>query len=156
LLFQIGGFYVAHKSINSIISGLNIDELVSDVSSGTSSLNLLGIAEMKMSGYESFLSGAALSMTSGFWLTITWAGLKLRKPYSHRAYRILVLSFYLQIFFFVLSFNSIHIEHKALFNPGTLGSAMTLLFTAPVFVIARHKNVKRWSQEYVPPPPIMT
>jgi hypothetical protein len=155
LLFQIGGMYVAFKSINSAISGLNLNDLENQLSSGTTNLNELGITEVNLNSFQSFLSGAALSMTSGFWLTIAWAGLKLRKPYSYKAYRVLIVSFYLQVFFFVLSFNSIYSEHKSIFNPGTLGSAMTFFFTTPIFLIARHKNVKRWNQEYTPPLPQM-
>jgi hypothetical protein len=133
-------------------SSLENGSLLSDLN--TKGLNILPVT--KFTNWESFLSGTAISMTSGFWFAIAFAGVKLQRPYKYKAYRILQWSFYLQVFFFALSFNSIFSEHKSIFNPGTLGSALTILFTVPIYQISRKRTVRLWSQEYVPPLPEIT
>lgn len=145
LFFQIFGIFLLIRDMQGYVK-----IITDDLQNGTS----LTLPELHRSGFSEFISGTSLSAVSGFWLSITWSGLRLKRAYSHRAYRILTNSFFAQVFFFVISFYAVFSQHKGIFNPGTVGSALTFFFTVPVFLQSREKNVQIWSQEYIPPAPI--
>jgi len=153
VLFQIGGIYLLVSQAQTYI-----DQITSLI--GTTDVTALenvasAIPEVRLTAFQSFLSGMTISMTSGFWLTICLASLKINRPYKHRVYSTILWSFYLQVIFFLLSFHSVFADQKAIFNPGTIGSALTFVFTTPVFLKARKRDVATWSQEYMPPPPVL-
>ena len=141
LVFQVAGVALLFHDISTIMKNLDL-------------LNLsFAIPTVEHTSFQDFISGTSLSMTAGFWLSLTLASFRLKKPYSHKAYRVLNFSFYAQIFFFVLSLYGVIKGHKSFLNPGTLGTALTIVFTAPIFIKAQDLLIKRWSQEYIPPPP---
>ena len=148
-LFQILGIFIILGDLRYFMSSLDMNSI------NNLNLDSLAFKFPEHSTIQNFLSGASISMTSGFWLSVSWAAVRLKKPYSFKALRVLVFSFYLQIAFFVLSFNGVIQDHKGVFNPGTIGSALTFAFTIPIFLQSRNKVVKFWSQEYLPPPPVI-
>ncbi len=141
LVFQVAGVILLFHDISTIMKNLDLSNLT------------FTIPSVEHTSFQNFISGTSLSMTAGFWLSLTLASFRLKKPYSHKAYGVLNFSFYAQIFFFVLSLYGVFKGHKALFNPGTLGTALTIVFTAPIYIKAQDLVIKRWSQEYIPPPP---
>jgi hypothetical protein len=92
LIVQLRGIYILFKGDSSLTSQLNLSNLAKDATSGN--LNTLGLPSVKFTSVESFLSGAAISMTSGFWLAVAWSGslvintLKsgVKSPYLHHPY----------------------------------------------------------------------
>lgn len=140
LLFQVGGVWLVFHDVNFLLKNFSTDSLT--------------IPTLRHSPFENFLSGTSLSMTSGFWLSVTLAAYRLKRPYHARAYRVLTWSYYGQIFFFALSFYSIFSQHKSLLNPGTLGTVITIFATTPIYLKARDPIIRKWSTEYIPPPPV--
>jgi hypothetical protein len=139
--FQIGGVWLLFQDVNYLSKNLSLDTL--------------SLPSIHHTSFEDFLSGTSLSMTSGFWLSVTLAAYRLKRPYHARAYRIVIWSYIAQILFFALSFNGIFTQHKSLLNPGTLGTIITIAATTPIFLKARDPIVRAWSTEFLPPPPIL-
>jgi hypothetical protein len=145
LVFAVAGAWLLYHDISYGFTHLDISNL--DLS------HFSVLPTSPHTAIENFISGASLSMPSGFWLTVALAGYRLRKAYRYKAYQFLNLGFYAQIGFFLFSIYGIFAHHKYLFNPGTLGTFMTILFTLPIFIRAQSKIVKKWSEEYEPPAP---
>lgn len=141
LFFQIGGVWLLLQDVNYLTKNLTLDNL--------------SIPTIQHTSFENFLSGTSLSMTSGFWLSVTLAAYRLKRPYHARAYRVLKWSYFAQIFFFALSFYGIFAQHKSILNPGTLGTIVTIIATTPIYWKARDPIVRTWSTEYIPPPPVL-
>ena len=148
-VFQIFGLFILLGDLQYLAKSFDLNSI------DTLSLDSSLLTFRSHSSIQNFLSGASISMTSGFWLTVSWAAIRLKKPYSHKALQVLRISFYLQIAFFALSFNSVIQGHKGIINPGTLGSAITFAFTVPIFLQSRNGVVRLWSQEFLPPPPVI-
>ena len=140
--------------ISQVLGIVLLGAIARQFANGLKNLDITNIntPKIQLNRAEHLIEGLSLSWGATILGFLVLSAYSMRKPYKFKSLRTFYYTFIIEILYIIWKVYSIY-SSKNIDWYYNLGEFLTLLTTLPLLVKFNHKDYKRWSAEYLPPPP---